>query len=236
MYSEEKKNAVRDAVAKSKSIAGVLREMGMRPCGGNYETVKRHIKELGLNTEHFTGQGHMKGKKSFLAQAAPLSQILVENSGYRHGSRLLKRLVSEGIFERTCMGCRLSEWMGGPIPLELDHINGKRSDNRIENLRALCPNCHALTDTYRGRNIKVEKKKYSCSECGSEISPNSKSGMCVSCVKKTPKALEAREARFKTGKEDRERAKEMMFEGISCSEVARRMGVSRPTIKRWTGA
>jgi hypothetical protein len=52
-----------------------------------------------------------------------------------------------------CEGCLLYDWCGEPIPLELDHINGDRSDNRLEKLRLLCANCHALTPTYGGRNI-----------------------------------------------------------------------------------
>lgn len=61
---------------------------------------------------------------------------------------------SNSLFHK-CESCNLEEWLGNKIPLELDHINGVNNDNRIENLRILCPNCHALTPTYRGKNIKV---------------------------------------------------------------------------------
>jgi Zn finger protein HypA/HybF involved in hydrogenase expression len=68
-------------------------------------------------------------------------------------AQLRRRLIEEGVLEARCSRCGLSEWQGQPIPLELDHINGDRRDNRLVNLRLLCPNCHALTDTYCGRNI-----------------------------------------------------------------------------------
>lgn len=68
-------------------------------------------------------------------------------------SRLRERLLKAGLLLPECASCAGAEWQGRAIPLELDHINGDRSDNRLENLRLLCPNCHAQTDTYRGRNI-----------------------------------------------------------------------------------
>ena len=67
--------------------------------------------------------------------------------------RLKRRLIEQGLKETRCELCGLDTWNGQPIPLELDHINGKRDDNRLDNLRVLCPNCHAQTPTYRGRNI-----------------------------------------------------------------------------------
>jgi 5-methylcytosine-specific restriction endonuclease McrA len=87
----------------------------------------------------------------------PLEKILIENSTYVSSNDLRQRLIKEGIFEYRCMGCGLDTWLDQPIPLELDHINGSRSDQRLENLRLLCPNCHALTPTYRGKNMDPNK-------------------------------------------------------------------------------
>jgi 5-methylcytosine-specific restriction endonuclease McrA len=66
---------------------------------------------------------------------------------------LIKRLFDSNLKEHKCEHCGKTEWLGYSIPLELHHINGIHTDNRIENLRVLCPNCHALTDNYRGKNI-----------------------------------------------------------------------------------
>jgi 5-methylcytosine-specific restriction endonuclease McrA len=108
---------------------------------------------MGLSTEHFIVT--RKGKIP-----ADLSTILIKDKLYSSSHRLKKRLIAEGIFERKCSSCLNTEWAGKPIPLELDHINGDRSDNRIENLRLLCPNCHAFTITYRGRGIKKNRRPF----------------------------------------------------------------------------
>lgn len=81
-----------------------------------------------------------------------LQAVLVSGSTEK-SSELKRRLIAEGLKSARCEQCDRDEWQGGPIPLELDHINGRNTDNRIENLRILCPNCHAQTQTYRGRNI-----------------------------------------------------------------------------------
>jgi 5-methylcytosine-specific restriction endonuclease McrA len=84
--------------------------------------------------------------------ARSLEQVLTVGTPYST-SKLKRRLLVAGLKEAECEVCNRTTWNGEPIPLELDHINGQRSDNRIENLRILCPNCHAQTPTYRGRNI-----------------------------------------------------------------------------------
>lgn len=70
---------------------------------------------------------------------------------------LKTKLVRSGLKDWKCEGCGITEWLGNPAPLQLDHINGIKSDNRIENLRILCPNCHALTPTFCGRNKKTKE-------------------------------------------------------------------------------
>lgn len=84
--------------------------------------------------------------------AAPLDTVLVRGRPCST-SKLRLRLLRESVLAHRCAGCGGEQWQGRPIPLELDHVNGDRTDNRLENLRLLCPNCHAQTDTYRGRNI-----------------------------------------------------------------------------------
>lgn len=146
---------LRDAVANNQSYRGVLIQLGIRPAGGNYETLKKRIENLNLDTSHFRGKGWSKQQTSVHRKKRSMEEILVKNSTYTTSNHLKKRLLNEGYFEHRCMSCDLDTWLDQPIPLELDHINGDRRDNRLENLRLLCPNCHALTDTYRGKNITV---------------------------------------------------------------------------------
>jgi hypothetical protein len=82
----------------------------------------------------------------------PLTEILVKDRFYSNTNHIRKRLISEGIKKPACEVCKRKTWMDKPIPLQLDHINGQRSDNRLKNLRVLCLNCHAQTDTYCGKN------------------------------------------------------------------------------------
>lgn len=143
---------LKEAVANSLSIAGVLKSLGLIVAGGNYKTIKEKIAKHKLDTSHFTGMGWRKGKK-IPGEKIPLSKILVNGSTYRT-SLIRPRLIKEGYKEHKCEICGNTTWQGKEIPLELHHINGINTDNRIENLQLLCPNCHALTDTFRGKNIK----------------------------------------------------------------------------------
>ena len=141
------------AVAESLSVRQVLGRIGLVPAGGNYKTVHSRVKELGLDTSHFTGAGWNVGLRyrSFGRKAA-LEEILVADSPYAFTHGLRGRLLKEGWKKHRCEGCELSEWRGCPISLELHHVNGLANDHRIENLQLLCPNCHAQTNNYRGKN------------------------------------------------------------------------------------
>jgi hypothetical protein len=141
------------AVSKCTSVAGVVRYLGQRQAGGTQAHIGRRIKHFGIDTSHFTGQAHNKGRRS--PKRIPPEELLVRRPpGLKRvpGARLRLALTELGRPER-CEGCATGpEWLGQPLTLEVDHINGDWSDNRAENLRLLCPNCHAITATYCGRN------------------------------------------------------------------------------------
>lgn len=146
-YTEED---VISAVKQSVSIRQVLNMLNLKPAGGNYNTIHKTISKLKLDTSHFTGSGWNKGKQQ------PLKRKLedyLENKKPICSFKLKNRLLREGVFTRKCCCCNLSTWQEQPIPLELDHIDGNKNNNNLSNLRLLCPNCHALTPTYRGKNI-----------------------------------------------------------------------------------
>lgn len=145
------------AVRESESLAAVMRRLGYTPSGGMHRYMRAQIRRLGLNTDHFRGQGWAKGRKrpGTGFRSVPLTDVLVADSFYVNNSRLRRRLVEEGLKSARCEICGLDEWRGESLPLALDHVNGDHCDNRLENLRILCPNCHALTDTWCGRNRRA---------------------------------------------------------------------------------
>ena len=142
-----------EAVRTSYSYAQVMTKLHLRVAGSNYDTVKRKIHELHLDVSHMTGKAWNQGARyTPLRDAQPLSEILVEHSTFVNANHLRERLLKEGIKQHKCECCGNTQWMGQPIALELHHINAIKDDQRLENLQLLCPNCHALTDNYRGKN------------------------------------------------------------------------------------
>ena len=142
---------LKEAIATSTSYRQVLLKLNVIPAGGNYATLKKWIKKLQLNIGHFTHQGWSAGKQ--IGHKRPIGAYLSNKYPIgTHGLRL--RLIREGIFDSRCQDCGLTTWKGLVIPLELHHINGNRDDNTLSNLQLLCPNCHAQTKNYRGKNKK----------------------------------------------------------------------------------
>lgn len=146
-YTEEN---LRKFVAESLSIRETLEKLGVAPAGGNYEVIKKAITFFKIDSSHFTGCGHLKGK-THTHKTRPIEKILVcgklENTW-----RLKARLIKEGLKKHKCECCQLCSWQEQKIPLELHHKDGNRKNNRLDNLELLCPNCHAFTENYRGKN------------------------------------------------------------------------------------
>ena len=143
-----------NAVKNSYSYRSVLNKLGLREAGGNYAQIKRYISEYKLDIKHFKGQGWNAGLRGIGKPLISLAKILVKNSSFQ-SYKLKKRLFSAKLKPQHCEECGWAKKSkDGRMPLELDHINGNSRDNRLENLRILCPNCHSLKPTHRGRNIK----------------------------------------------------------------------------------
>ena len=147
---------LKKAVKKSKSYRQVLCSIGLKEAGGNYAQVKKYIKEYDFDIKHFKGRGWNKGLKGIGKPILPLEKILIRNSNFQ-SYKLKKRLFVAGLKQLHCEKCGWAKKsFDGRLPLELDHINGDSHDNRLENLRVLCPNCHSLQPHYRGRNRKSQ--------------------------------------------------------------------------------
>lgn len=151
-YSEQQ---LKDAIMNSRSYRQALINLGIASEGGNYRVIHNAIEKYNIDISHFTKQSWAKDQK--IGPKRTLSEYLNNNFPIT-SHRLRLRLISENIFEHKCSSCDLNTWKDRPIPLELDHIDGNHSNNNLDNLRLLCPNCHSLTDTFRGKNKKKNIK------------------------------------------------------------------------------
>lgn len=141
------KELLQDAVDNSQSMMGVLRYLGLRQAGGTQAHVARRVKEFELDTSHFNGKSHNRGKPS-LNRLSSDQVLILRTDGKRTKRPQLKRAMLEVGFVYQCSLCKIGpEWNGLPLIIEIDHINGEWTDNRVENLRFLCPNCHSQQET-----------------------------------------------------------------------------------------
>lgn len=148
----------------SDSYKDVLIKIGLVGKGRNCDTLKKIIKEYGLDeTQLNLNRKRLFSKCSDYAHKStiiPIEDILNNNISKPYSStKLLKRLIKDGYKEYKCEICGLFDWLGKPISLQLDHIDGNHYNNNLSNLQILCPNCHSQTDTFAGRNVNHNKTK-----------------------------------------------------------------------------
>lgn len=227
------------------SIAEVARKLELNIYGSTYTTIKDTAKELNLSSAHMTGQGHLKGKTHGWTPKRDNKDVFAVGKKENNGT-LKNRLVKDFGWELCCQECGNKEWMGQPISIELEHINGDNHDNRIENLKFLCPNCHALTPTWHGRNIKGRLDKLgksasskvaskegnldagsspappTCNNCKKEIKGRGKTGFCLECVRKQQEKIDWPETKVLLEK----------LKTSNYSKLSRELGVSDNAIRK----
>lgn len=224
------KEQLQIAVDNSNSYGEVLIKLGVFNQGRNLNTLYKALKDNNVDLENFLDRRylHLRNPKNS-NKAKDYSDILVVNSPYQNSSSLKKRLIKDGLIVNQCAICGLTnEWNGKKLSLQLDHINGVHNDNRIENLRLLCPNCHSQTDNFSGKSLLGTGLK--CSICNKQISFRNKSGVCRSCA-----SIGNKNSFGKNRKVERP-TKEVLLdllENNSYTAVGKMYGVSDNAIRKW---
>lgn len=131
------KEKIEGPVKANISLAGVIKDLGLPVVGSSYRTIANAIKRYNLDTSHFKGQAWNRENLS-----KPFD-VLTSKSAIRR--RMLK------LYNSICQRCGLTEWLGSPLTIEVDHIDGNKRNNNFSNLTLLCPNCHSQTPTFRNR-------------------------------------------------------------------------------------
>ena len=225
-YSEAE---LREVVAGANSLKEVLMHFGLRPAGGNHKLLRRWLDAWDISTDHFVGTPPPHRR-----EAIALEAVMVVGSTYKRG-QLKQRLYDTGLKRRACELCgQGEEWNGRRMSLILDHVNGVADDNRLENLRIVCPNCNATLDTHCGRANRRDVEDQECPHCGERFRP--KNGRQRYCSRACGMRWE-RAGRPRPGARRVERPPydELVAEvaATSWSAVGRKYGVSDNAVRKW---
>ena len=229
-YSEAE---ARKAVANSLSYAEALRRLGMRPAGGNHRTLQKYVEVWEIPTDHFDPIFAQRRQRR--REVTPLEEVLVEHSTYSRGC-LKRRLYATGLKQRMCELCGQGElWRGRRMALILDHSNGVATDNRIENLRIVCPNCASTLDTHCGRNLRLVQDRV-CEECGASYRPGHvEQRFCSLYCGRHHERPHTRIPRPETRKVPRPTYQQLKEDlaRMSFLAVGRKYGVSDNAVRKW---
>jgi hypothetical protein len=229
-YSEQ---AAREAVAASRSYSEALRRLGMCQAGGSHAVLKKWLAIWEISTTHFDPYARVRELNGARGRT-PLADLLREESTY-HRRHLKRRLFDEGYKDRACEMCGQGElWRGRQMSLILDHVNGVWDDNRLENLRILCPNCAATLDTHCGRKNRLPARR--CQRCGREFQPGSERQRYCSreCGSRWDRAhlKGPRPAAHKVPRPTYQQLKEDLAH-LSYVSVGKKYGVSDNAVRKW---
>lgn len=235
-YTDEE---ARQAIANSYSWSEALRKLGYCHTGANPRTLKKRAREWGISTEYFDRYARLRDAARRLSP--PLEEILVRGSTYSQAA-LKRRLYEAGLKRPQCELCGQDEnWRGRRMSMILDHVNGVRDDNRLENLRIVCPNCAATLDTHCGRKNRNTRSARPCQRCGRSFVPNSSSQRYCSraCGSRYPRRGRSRPRRVNRQRASRRRVERPPREQLLAeigelgyAATGRRYGVSDNAIRK----
>jgi hypothetical protein len=225
----------RAAIAASRSWSEALRRLGMCHTGGAHQVLKKYAATWEIPTDHFDPYSAVRG--SGVQRRRPLEEILVERSKFSR-KHLKQRLYDAGLKQRVCELCGQGElWRGREMGLILDHVNGVSDDNRLENLRIVCPNCAATLDTHCARGRRLTRLRRHCLRCGDQFRPKySKQRYCSrECGSRWDRSGVPRPGARRV---DRPPYPQLLREtqAIGFEATGRRYGVSGNAIRKWLRA